>query len=590
MLDPGVKDGLDGSGRRFPSHPMRRRLSMATCGSWATTDCSVVTPVGQRMWTGCWMAQRFIWRHCDPPYGVRVEPRSNNAIAAGNSSFRGDRKKSAKAKTLGTKMRAKDRPLENDFVSDEAFQELLLAWFGNISRVLSPGRCYYLWGGFSNIANYPIALKATGLYFSQCIIWHKQHPVITRKDFMGDHEWCQPADTMVMTPSGSSRIAALRSNDRVVSFYPHNSLVVGLRDGLCIDATKRDFTGDLYGVVAGDRQTWTTGQHIWTARLAKGYENKWCTYLMHRGSWWRVGCTKLRTTWGFGLKGRLYTEDGDAAWILGIHDTHADARIEEQLISIQYGIPMTCWKSCPGPNQRKWRHIEYFYSQLDPDDQNRRAMDVLERYHRLPECAYVRASDTRAKFGARQSVQIAACNLLPGITEIPVATGGQSTRWELIRAVDVQPFEGPVYSMAVDRYSHYIADGIVTHNCFYGWKEGAAHKFFGPNNVPDVWSVKKISPQKMIHLTQKPVELAVRAIQYSSRPGENVLDLFGGSGSTLIGCEQAGRNAYLMELDPPYCDIIVQRWQNFSGRKAERLELDEAKPSHRVPKERKHRA
>ena len=75
----------------------------------------------------------------------------------------------------------------------------------------------------------------------------------------------------------------------------------------------------------------------------------------------------------------------------------------------------------------------------------------------------------------------------------------------------------------------------------------------------------------MVHLTEKPVELAARAIQYSSKPGENVLDLFGGSGSTLIACEQTGRKAYLMEMDPLYGDVIVQRWEEFTGRKAERV-------------------
>jgi DNA modification methylase len=72
----------------------------------------------------------------------------------------------------------------------------------------------------------------------------------------------------------------------------------------------------------------------------------------------------------------------------------------------------------------------------------------------------------------------------------------------------------------------------------------------------------------MVHLTEKPVELAARAMQFSSRPGENVLDLFGGSGSTLIAAEQTGRKAYLMELDMPYCDVIVQRWEKLTGRKA----------------------
>ncbi|QOJ04313.1 MAG: ParB N-terminal domain-containing protein [Planctomycetia bacterium] len=247
----------------------------------------------------------------DPPYNVKVEPRSNNAIAAGMSSFpstdaaRRDKKlthhqgfdvaRQGPKKATTKKLRAKDRPLANDFVSDDEFDRLLNAWFGNITRVLAPGRGFYIWGGYANCANYPPVLKACELYFSQAIIWVKEHPVLTRKDFMGNHEWC-----------------------------------------------------------------------------------------------------------------------------------------------------------------------------------------------------------------------------------------------------------------------------------FYGWREGAAHVYLGPNNVPDVWSIKKVNPQSMIHLTEKPVELAVRANQYSSRPGENVLDLFGGSGSTLIAAEQTGRRAFLMELDPLYCDVIVQRWEKFTGRHASR--------------------
>jgi DNA modification methylase len=240
----------------------------------------------------------------DPPYNVKVEPRSNNAIAAGLSSFEGTKhhqsldvaRHPGKSKPTQRKLRPKDRPLANDFVSDEAFDQLLDSWFGNMARVLEPGRAFYIWGGYANCANYPPVLKAKQLYFSQAIIWVKEHPVLTRKDFMGNHEWC-----------------------------------------------------------------------------------------------------------------------------------------------------------------------------------------------------------------------------------------------------------------------------------FYGWREGAAHQFLGPNNAVDVWSVKKINPNKMVHLTEKPVELAVRAMQYSSRPGENVLDLFGGSGSTLIACEQTGRKAFLMELDALYCDVIVTRWQQFTGREAEHV-------------------
>jgi DNA modification methylase len=72
----------------------------------------------------------------------------------------------------------------------------------------------------------------------------------------------------------------------------------------------------------------------------------------------------------------------------------------------------------------------------------------------------------------------------------------------------------------------------------------------------------------MEHLTAKPTELVVRAMHYSSRRGENVLDLFGGSGSTLIGAEQTGRKAFVMELDPLYADVIADRFQRFTGKPA----------------------
>ena len=75
----------------------------------------------------------------------------------------------------------------------------------------------------------------------------------------------------------------------------------------------------------------------------------------------------------------------------------------------------------------------------------------------------------------------------------------------------------------------------------------------------------------------KPVELVERAINNSSKRGDIVLDLFGGSGTTLIAAEQTGRKCCMMELDPKYCDVIVKRWENFTGKKAELVKSTIAK-------------
>ena len=108
----------------------------------------------------------------------------------------------------------------------------------------------------------------------------------------------------------------------------------------------------------------------------------------------------------------------------------------------------------------------------------------------------------------------------------------------------------------------------------YGWPEGAQRHWCGDRDQGDVWAIKK--PQKNdLHPTMKPVELVERAIRNSSRPGNVVLDPFGGSGTTLIAAEKSGRVARLIELDPKYVDVIVRRWEDFTGQTAIREAADQ---------------
>ena len=99
-----------------------------------------------------------------------------------------------------------------------------------------------------------------------------------------------------------------------------------------------------------------------------------------------------------------------------------------------------------------------------------------------------------------------------------------------------------------------------------GWTDAQA--WYGDRAQSDVWSMSRAASAAYVHPTQKPVELVERAVGNSSKAGDVVVDCFGGSGSTLIACEKTGRHARLMELDPKYCDVIVKRWQDFTGKQA----------------------
>lgn len=137
--------------------------------------------------------------------------------------------------------------------------------------------------------------------------------------------------------------------------------------------------------------------------------------------------------------------------------------------------------------------------------------------------------------------------------------------------------------------------------CIYGWKDGAAHYFTEDRTLSTVWSDEEWDPAKAkkqelvefaqralkalepdvwdcekpsrsaLHPTMKPIPLMARAIVNSTRKGDIVLDPFGGSGSTLMACEQMGRRCATVELDPHYADVIIDRWEQYTGREAEKI-------------------
>jgi DNA modification methylase len=98
----------------------------------------------------------------------------------------------------------------------------------------------------------------------------------------------------------------------------------------------------------------------------------------------------------------------------------------------------------------------------------------------------------------------------------------------------------------------------------YGWRDGTQHFWCGDRNQGDVWFIKR-PMANLEHPTMKPVELVERALRNSSKTRDTILDPFGGSGTTMIACEKTGRQSRLLELEPRYCDVIVRRWQDYTG-------------------------
>ena len=146
--------------------------------------------------------------------------------------------------------------------------------------------------------------------------------------------------------------------------------------------------------------------------------------------------------------------------------------------------------------------------------------------------------------------------------------------------------QSPIYYLwGADYYSDTIP--LYKDGSYFVWSKAQSeseNSVFGsrfelcwryPKRKKEVWFVRGInqsSERLGEHPTQKPTELTIRAVELETKPKAIVVDLFGGSGSTLIGCEKTNRHAYLMELDPKYCDVIVKRWEDFTGKKAVLLE------------------
>lgn len=465
--------------------------------------------------------------------------------------------------------------IQNDDMEDEEFRQFLRDAYSAADAFMKPGAAFYIWHADSERYNFQGAALDIGWAVRECLIWAKNSMVLGRQDYQWRHEPCQPAGTMVRTPNGEVPIEKLKDGDRVVSFDTYSGSLKGLRDGLEIKTASRHYNGLMYSVSVGGKTTRVTDNHEFSVRMNANAKDKYCVYLMRRGNWWRIGTARTYTSRGFGIRERFRQENADEQWILTTCETASEAELNEQYIAVTYGIPYTCWdaesrRANTDYNVRSKEQIEEFYSRLDLEKLDMNANLLLAAYGRNRKYPLI-SKNKFSRMSRRATAKINACNLIPGLMQVPVQFAGyqvdETFEWEDITEIKFEPFDGTVYSLAVDKFKHYIADGIVTHNCLYGWKGGAAHNWYGDRKQTTVLEFDRPTANRE-HPTMKPVALFAYLIKNSSKRGDTVLDLFGGSGTTIIACEQLERKAIVMELDERYCDRIIKRWENLTGKKA----------------------
>jgi hypothetical protein len=365
-------------------------------------------------------------------------------------------------------------------------------------------------------------------------------------------------------------IETLGVGDWVVSYNSFES-VVRRRGRQITRFGERQFDGFMHTISAAGRVTRATPEHRFSARLNPDAVDKQVVYLMRRGEWWRVGRVRLFNSRGFGLATRLTDNKAEEAWIVSVHDSAVEAQCAEQVLSCKYGIPTTHWEVDGGTDaperMRSPEMIAGIYASLNLSGLAARAT-LLLRDHRLERDHPFIAAHDQLMFSRRATRLVRACNLHAKIMQIPKPSAGDEFEWVTVTGNDAAPFSGLVYSMDVDKDLHYVADGLITHNCLYAVRKGATGHWQGARDQTTLWSIAMVGAEddaETVHGTQKPLDCMRRPIVNNSAPGEAVYDPFLGSGTTLIAAELTGRVCLAMEIDPRYCDVTIERWQRLTG-------------------------
>ncbi len=312
----------------------------------------------------------------------------------------------------------------------------------------------------------------------------------------------------------------------------------------------------LHRIQAGDRCTRCTPDHKFLVRWVKGerLERAHVVYLMQRGERFRVGwCKLIRTDGVFHLGERARLERADRAWVLKAFFDRTEASIYESYIAAKYGLPLATFQPINGAAHYTEASLNRLFAMLK-DDLPLRAVRCLLDHHRDPRFPLYSRQRAAAKRGGSTTFLTEAANLLPSLMAVPVPNEQHRIDWVPI-SIETARYNGPVYSLDVEKYHTYIADGIATHNCIYGWAGASPDAVLDPEIPADHKIILKQSyrvPAAVHREANRLIRQVTRRQEkvYLPRPAEGV-------------CERLSRGGY---KSPEYGILKTAQEQLEQGR------------------------
>lgn len=296
-----------------------------------------------------------------------------------------------------------------------------------------------------------------------------------RKYVGGDDDQCQPAGSMIWTPSGEVPIEKLATGDGVVSYSIEGSRFDGKRQGHKIKTSKRKYTGFMTSISSGDKTMECTHNHICLAQFNRKVKCQ-VVYLMRRGSDFRIGQCQLFNSEGANrLCGRMRSEDADAVWILQLSDDdRQSAFLQEQIIALKYGLPQIVFKVDKFHSVLTQSDLDEIYASTDTRS---RAKQIFIDYNLHEDYPFWTKEKSKLLHHGSKIFTIEACNLISTIFLIPANKDDACAVWSPCTISRIHVKNVTVYSLDVERFHNYISDGIITHNCIFKWSGADVDKF-----------------------------------------------------------------------------------------------------------------